>query len=519
MHAMIKVFIKDQFLKISSFLSIPWVLLLILSLIICLQRIHTYNEPTDRDIATYGVIAHEVISGKRIYEGILMDQKPPGIHFTYGIAELIVGYGRQEFFLLGVVTALATLFGVFFLGSLISNTAANWTAVYWTVICSSLPLEANQPNSEVFINAWIIFGVAFLLSQARTISENHWRAVAAGVCFAFASLYKHIVVFIPILVTITYLFFPISSRNKKKRFIDLCLIGLVGLICWVAFFIYFGITGRLSGTIESLFKYNRYYSGSIVENIFSCASLFSPVLRGLTPLFILILLSGFIAFIHKQKNEVYFVASLGIGAAISIALPGRFYPHYYQLFFPFLLVGTAYSINWIDYPYLKKIYRSNIFLYFIFFILVFFHLPSFFLNYNEWSLRKYGTIFLITDKLAKELDSILLPNESFYQIGSQAQFYFDTQRRPLGPLSDDQIFSGPLSDKLFSEMMNKLLYEPPDLIILEKYSLPKISQESPFIAWLYSNYIPAPLVFNRDPFYLFVKKDSKLQQRLENKYQ
>lgn len=496
----------------------PLALMAILSILICLQRILTYNEPTDRDIATYGVIAHEVISGKSIYKGSLMDQKPPGIHFTYGVAELIVGYGRQQIFLLGVVAAIATLLGTFWIGTSISNSSGIWASVFWTVICSSLPLEANQPNSEVFINAWIILGLAFLVHQSRSEYKTYFPSIAAGLCFATATLYKHSVVTIPIFAATSYFIFPISPRNRIKSFYDFSIIGLIGLLSWLVLFIYFAATGRLSNLVDCLFKYNSFYSGSVLENIFSFCRFFPSILIGFTPLIILILIGASLAIYYRNINEVIFVISLALGAMIAVAIPGRFYPHYYQLWFPFLLVGSAYSVKWINCYLGKHKFIPTIIFSIILFFLIAYHIPTFFLSDREWSQRKYGNIFLITDNLSHELKAILLPNECFYQIGSQAQLYFDTHKRPVGPLSDDQVFSGPVSEKLFSEMMDRLHDTKPDIVVLEKYSITKIPQDSPFINWLSSNYILAPESFNHDPFFLFVRRNSNLQRRLESKY-
>ncbi|MEI8341839.1 MAG: hypothetical protein WCH43_09940, partial [Verrucomicrobiota bacterium] len=176
-----------------------------LCLLIALARWHTYDEPTDRDTGGYAVIAHEVLNGERIYDGVLLDQKPPAIHFTYGVAEWLAGYGRLQVYLLSVAAAIATLIGFYFSGKVIggSRSAGLWAAVFWVAVSGDLVLEANQPNSEVFINAWTVFGLIFLFGNLRGMIP--WRqALLAGICFAMASLYKHVVVVIPMFVGLAY---------------------------------------------------------------------------------------------------------------------------------------------------------------------------------------------------------------------------------------------------------------------------------------------------------------------------
>src|SRR5437016_9497431 len=79
-------------------------------------RLHTYNEPLERDLTTYAVIAHEMLNGKNLYSD-LWDHKPPATHVTYAAAEMIAGYGRDSIFLMNVVAALATLFVCYWAGS------------------------------------------------------------------------------------------------------------------------------------------------------------------------------------------------------------------------------------------------------------------------------------------------------------------------------------------------------------------------------------------------------------------
>src|SRR5438270_6683935 len=84
--------------------------------VIFLLRLHTYDEPLERDLTTYAVIAHEMLNGKNLYSD-LWDHKPPAIHVTYAAAELIAGYGRNSIFLMNVAAAMATLMACYFAGS------------------------------------------------------------------------------------------------------------------------------------------------------------------------------------------------------------------------------------------------------------------------------------------------------------------------------------------------------------------------------------------------------------------
>ncbi len=84
--------------------------LLLLAAGIVLQRVHTYAEPPDRDLAVYAVIGHEMIRGRPLYAD-LYDNKPPLLHATFVMAERLVGYGPGEVFLINVAVTLPSCSG------------------------------------------------------------------------------------------------------------------------------------------------------------------------------------------------------------------------------------------------------------------------------------------------------------------------------------------------------------------------------------------------------------------------
>src|SRR5213082_2991909 len=161
--------------KLKRFL--PAAALVGLCALIFSQRLHTYNEPLERDLTTYAVIAHEMLNGKNLYSD-LWDHKPPATHVTYAAAEMIAGYGRDSIFLMNVVAAIATLFVCYWAGSSAHGRVAGcFAAAFWAVTSGSLALEGNQPNTEVFMNLFLAAGFALFV---RAGTKN------LGTCRGFA---------------------------------------------------------------------------------------------------------------------------------------------------------------------------------------------------------------------------------------------------------------------------------------------------------------------------------------------
>src|SRR5262249_53966928 len=146
--------------------------LALLGVLVALARLHTYDEPLERDLTTYAVIGDELLHGKALYSE-LWDHKPPAVHATYAVAEFLAGRGPAAVYWLGVAAAVLTLIGVYRAGRLLPQehgfrgvSAGLWAAAFWASICSDLRLEANQPNTEVFINAAAVWSFVLLSSAS-----------------------------------------------------------------------------------------------------------------------------------------------------------------------------------------------------------------------------------------------------------------------------------------------------------------------------------------------------------------
>ena len=107
--------------KLKRFL--PAAALIGLCALIFSLRLHTYDEPLERDLTTYAVIAHQMLNGKSLYSD-LWDHKPPAIYVTHALAILLVGQGPGAIYLLNVAAAVATLLGVYVAASAVGGFAA-----------------------------------------------------------------------------------------------------------------------------------------------------------------------------------------------------------------------------------------------------------------------------------------------------------------------------------------------------------------------------------------------------------
>ena len=487
--------------------------LLGLCTLIFFLRLHTYEEPLERDLTTYAVIAHEMLNGKNLYSD-LWDHKPPAIHVTYATAELIAGYGRDSIFLMNVVAAFATLFACYLAGSANGRGPASGlvAAALWTLASGDLAIEGNQPNTEIFLNALLATAFAFFARSEKT-NLGKGGALLVGLFFAAASLYKQIVVVQAALLAIAYLATS-PAEARKKAIADVCLIVLVGAITWALVFGYFFAQGRGQAFIDAVFIYNRFYPGLIRHTLNHAPVSWTISMGALAVLLSFGILSGVgivLGLIFGPRRGWILLLAFVIATHIAVRLPGWCFPHYYQLWLPPLAIGAGWAVallrrtlplrfSWLSYS-VAGISVA---------ILITLEVPYYRLPAKAWSVAKYGDIFVETEQLATRIDKLLPPGATFYEWGNETGLYFTTGRRPpSGIIFAYPLQAGPIAAQLSHRLLGDLQRDKPDLVIAANETL-RITPQHPVLRWLEQNYQPFSRTRN---FVLLARKGGELDRR------
>src|SRR5262245_28729580 len=170
--------------------------------LIALQRLHTYDEPIERDVGTYSVVAREWRHGRLLYSD-LVENKPPLLYVVFAAVQEVVGDGPPSIFVVGLLCAGLTTIALYGAGARAGTSAGGLcAAALWAILCSDLRLQANQPNIEALLNVTLCGGFAFLLwtRPGRVLDHRFWAASAS---LAAATLFKPLV--IPIVVALATL--------------------------------------------------------------------------------------------------------------------------------------------------------------------------------------------------------------------------------------------------------------------------------------------------------------------------
>jgi len=503
----------------STGLLLPLAVLLGLSLLIAAQALHTYDEPLEFDSALYAILGHELLAGRHLYSD-LWDIKPPAIHVTYAVAELLAGYGPRQIYLLSVATAIATLLGVYVAGAALSGArvAGLWAALFWTVIWAAPGLEANQPNSEVFANACSIWAFALMVG-ARNGGFQVRRWLLIGALFALSILYKPMVIGIPILLAGIHLAWaPDLRRTLGQIGVTATTAAAMGLaVCG-----YFLAVGRFTDFYNVMIIHNRYYTGSITANILQglqADNLLPSYLNPLAPLAILGAFGLALGLLKPGRRPWALLAGLVIGTEIAICLPGKFFLHYYQFWLPPLAVGAGWALQELGQlakkdegsracPWLPRLVGAAALL-----ILMAHELPLYRLSADQWSQRKYGDHYLIIKRMGQELGRLLQPDETIYNWGNEVGLYFYSQRRPAsGIIFYWPAILGPLAPALQSRLLADLQRSPPEIMITRRQHTSEDYQKNhPVMAWFSKNY---RFWFQRGSFMLYFRSEGKVAARL-----
>jgi hypothetical protein len=458
-----------------------------------------------------------MLAGRSLYSD-LWDNKPPLLFLTYAVGEVLFGYGRVQVLMLAIIAALVTMIGIFRAGHAVAGEKAGiWAAVFWALLSGDLWLQANQPNAEVFINACLI-GSMVLWLRARTQTPEIGRFVAIGLLSLAASMYKQVSLLIPVSLAVAHIFSNAEDKKGLKiAFYQIAIAAIVGAAGWAAAFLYFRATGRGDLFYETMVVSPRYYAGgeggSLVSNVlaaFTWTRLADPALRDIVPI-IMIGCAGVLLGIWKKSAKAWsFVLAYLVSALAAIGLPGRFFPHYFQLLLPPLAIAAGLFCAGYGAPLLlqrKWLLASAGFL--VLAITVVNVFPSYTYSPDEWSKLKYGDQFIIARSMGENVREILTQNETVYVWGIEPEIYFWSKKSPpCGIMWSVEMIHGPFKDAFSKRTREELERRPPDLVLMGRSVF--IPNDHMVVRWIREKYA---IVTTTKMFYVLALKCSSLSKR------
>jgi hypothetical protein len=486
--------------RISFLEDVPqWVFwgLAFLGLVLAAEKIATYGEPIERDIATYAVIGHEIGQGKTLYSD-LWEVKPPGVHLTYALFEKCFGENDRAILVMNFIFCGLTLVGVFLAASV---HASGWRAglcgaLFWAILSGDLNLQADQPNTELFINAIWAWAFALWLRPGWKFS-----GVGTGIMFGLAAVFKPLGL-IPLAVWC--LLFCVPGLREEKGWWNRVLKAWFGVtvvgICFLAWMKWMGILGDYwaQGVAYERFlllqQAPQAVSTSWLEKL--------PVgFGGIACLAILGLVGWWRS--RRSNTREYLLGFGFLGASAVGVVANRFYfPHYFQLCLVPLIVLGAWGA--MDLAEKLQGWRRWAMPVLVSVLLMAHEAPFYRLSPEEWAARKYPHDALAEVKhLGLWLGRVVDPKETIYLWGFYPQVYFYSQREPATAfVYSIPLIWGPDRGDLSHKELSRLQAHPPDwVVVLDPHIDVKggLTQIHPVYQWILANYhfvkMPLPYTF------------------------
>ncbi len=477
-----------------------WIVFAVLAVLIVGIRWNYRFEPLERDITAYAVIGQELLTGRPLYSD-LWDHKPPGVHLIFAGATAIVGPGVPAVLLVNVVLSLALLGALMMAARAIGGSrCAIICGVLWTFVGGDLGLQANQPNVELAINLCIALALSIsLLPQSRKTGRV---PAVTGLLTAASILLKPVAVAQFGALAAVELSDRWMSGNRKEtvsflgRWLGCAVAGVTTVMTWAV------LRGGFEPVWDAVVRYNLAYTrGNLFGNLVEMARigthlpLESAVIIGLLAL---PAIEGCRVMAPPQRHRILAVL---VGSAIAVAAPGRFFPHYYQLLLPPLVVAAAAGLSHLlDLAGAKKTMAFAVLL-----MVTIIEVASYRYSPEQWSRQKYGEEFLNERSLATQLQSHLDPGEAFWQLGTSPGLYLLTKTVPAsGVLYDNPLREGsPVKDRLGARVIADLSRAAPRWVVVRN-----VHDDRGIMQWLRENYRRAEVTLYVERFSLWTRRES-----------
>jgi hypothetical protein len=285
---------------------------------------------------------------------------------------------------------------------------------------------------------------------------------------------------------------------------------------------YFAATGRALELVQAVFGSNQCFTGSMAEGLtagFTPSALVPRRLWCTLPLVVLAIVGAVWSTRAGRGHVASTWLAYAIGTAVAVALPGRFFPHYYQLWLPVYCIGAGigfHAVAQIVGGSRARRWRDVLGALTIGVLLVI-ELPSYAQRAEAWSLAKYGPAFVEVKRFAPEVAQLLAADETLFEWGDETGFYYYTRRAPPARFLYlcIAVVPSPQREQHEAALLADLRRSNPELLIMNaRYVVYPDSSSLPVTQWMSEHYYRIDNFPRPSPFALFLRAGGPLEQRL-----
>ncbi len=332
-------------------------------LILVVFRLHAFDLPLETDECNYAVIAARLLAGDRLYVDV-WDHQPFGVFTLFAAVIAVFGDTPHVFRWMAMLFSVASLLLIFAILRRVVWRSAALLGIFLFALASSDPGTGGDGcNREIYMNTLILAAWYFSLPRVPrrdgllSSGLRSFPVVLSGLCLALASTLKTIVavhwVFLAFWIAWIVWCSTDGDRRIKAVVTQLSLFAVAPVLVWLTACGYFAATHRLTEFVDAVFLFNLGYSDSSEPFLVRFLRFFHPiehrfVFYSALPLWIgagVSLICLAVEGVVSRKLDSLAAVSLLLAGYVATCLPGRFWPHYYYLAVPGLIIGVAVLVD------------------------------------------------------------------------------------------------------------------------------------------------------------------------------
>jgi hypothetical protein len=379
---------------------------------------------------------------------------------------MLAGPGAPAVLLVNLALSVVVAGGLMYAGNRVAGApGAIVSGFLWAILGNDMGCQANQPNIELPMNACLVWALSASLGNRHRLTTG--SAWSTGVATACGLALKNVIAApLGLLAAV-----DIGDRWRHRGALE--AVGFLARWAAVLTLILAQIVlwslrhAGFEAVWDALFRYNLAYPrGHLLANLVRVFRIDVHLPMSTVALFGLVILPGIVGLRVLDPRGRRRILAVFVGSAIAIAAPGRFYPHYYQLLLPPMIlagaIGIAHLLRQPGTPRLLAI--GGLALIGAIQLQQFRHSPE------EWSREKYGEVFLDERRLAEYLKPRFEPGQYFWQLAPQPGLYLLTETVPAsGVIYDFPLLpDSPLRDRLAARVVADLAEYRPEFIVVRK---------------------------------------------------
>jgi len=317
-------------------------------------RLHANAAPLESDECNYVYFAQRMLAGDRLYVDV-WDHQPPGIFALLVLPTALCGSSPLVYRTLALVFVLLTMVGIFDIARRWFGRPAAWAAILLFAAASSDPgIAGDGCNREIHMNALLVAAVWML---ARRHTANLWCVLVAGLLIGLASTIKTIVAlhWLALLPVVVMLPVPDGADRRRHLLRSIGVFAVGPAVAWLIVLAYFAVSGRFAEFVDAVFAQNLIYSG---EGMGWGRRLLAFFLKG----------DGFRMGVFGSASALWLAGAFGlvmfpwrgdrvrstalagwvVGSYLAVCSTGKFWPHYYMLMLPPVVLLAAALVHRIE---------------------------------------------------------------------------------------------------------------------------------------------------------------------------